>query len=177
MALANTSLQLKILYPVRDVRAVVASILNLKTVPIIENQTHRITQNSEVCGLFKIDVEKLKLKETPLHIKAALIWKIKSSLYQKFQEYGHDTLVFRYEDLVIDPDVLSRRLAEHCDLAYQDTLSSHHKIMRGEGPGGTLRSRKIDTASIKRWRETLSKNMTDDILEITDELMGKLGYL
>lgn len=165
-----------IIYPVRDVRSVVASILKLDTVPIIENQTKRIIQNNNIAKIFEDELNMLNSQFVPQYIKAAIIWRIKTGLYQQFAKKGLNPFVIKYENIVNHYPRHCISLMEHCSLPNGNGLLAHHQIMKGIGPGNTLRNRAVDCQSLQKWEKQLKTNEVDKILSITENLMLDLGY-
>lgn len=176
-ALAKLPTTPKIIYPVRDVRSVVASMLKLKKIPMIDNQLRRILNNSTVSKKFSNELQILSNNDTAIHVKAALIWKIKTSLFQYFELLGLNPLVFRYEDLATNPEKWSSKIASHCELPFDLNLLQHHELLVGVGPGNTERQRAIDVESLEKWRESLTEEQAEEVLEVGKELMWELGYL
>jgi len=166
----------RVVYPVRDVRAVVASMQALRSVPMVENQVRRLQHSPEMTARFHAELRRLTDPRVPRHVKCALVWRIKTGLYEQFRETGLETLVVKYEELVAEPASTGRRVCEHCALKWHESMLSHEGVLRGVGPGGTRRSRGIDTRSSARWRRMLSPGESRDVLEIGAELMTRLGY-
>lgn len=165
-----------ILYPVRDVRSVVASILDLTRVPIIQNQINRIFSYPELLKECFKDIQILNHSNTPEHIRAAIIWKIKTGLYRKFSEAGLSPHVFKYENMVANQLDCVTGIARCCDLVFEKEMLNYHEVLDGVGPGNTLRKRSIDTQSLSKWETQLTSEQVNDILDVGGELMIELGY-
>lgn len=167
----------KIIYPVRDVRSVVASILSISSKrPILPNQSQAIIGNQLLRETYAKEITILENSNTPDHVRAAVIWKIKSGAYLDFANVGLQPLLFRYEELIQSPALYARTLAEHCGLNFENQMLEHHKIMRGKGAGLTSRTRSIDSSSLTRWRDELSCAQVEEIMEIGEHTMMQLGY-
>ena len=155
VALANVIPRPSIVYPVRDARDVVVSMLKLKHVPIIENQIRHIQAQPAVAALFAKELHLLNKATLPDHIKFALIWTIKTGLYTQFENVGLKPLLYKYEDLVILQESVIRAVLAHCNLPYEDGVLNHPDTLRGDGPGNTPRQRSIDTQSVNGWMQLL----------------------
>jgi hypothetical protein len=78
--------------------------------------------------------------------------------YQKIMKHWRDTigvpmLEIQYEDLVKNPEALSRELVGYCGLEWDDKCLSPHKTKRDVLTASTLQVRqRIYTSSIDRWK-------------------------
>jgi hypothetical protein len=166
-----------IIFPIRDARSVVASMLQLKENPMIERQTTFISNHQRLANQYKGELSTLNKKSTPLHIKSAIIWNIKSNLYKQLEEHGLNPLVLNYEQLVKNLKDEVIKIANHCHITFEHNLLSHHKVLQGNTHGNTNRARKVDTESLNLWKRTLTPKQERDILEITHESMLNFGYV
>jgi hypothetical protein len=72
------------------------------------------------------------------------------------------TLEIRYEELVSDPASVTKRLAEHLDLAPEPLAESL--------------SRAFDR-SVGRWKRDLTPDQVKDVEDEAGDLLRELGYL
>jgi hypothetical protein len=112
----------------------------------------------------------------PPHVRHACVWRIKSSLRDRFVEHRLVTWRFRYEDLVSDPSGVCRHLAAEAGIRFVDDMLSHEDVFVGHGPGETARTRPVDTSSIEKWRSELTAHQVSDIVTLARSEMVALGY-
>jgi len=174
--LASLDLPVQVIYPHRDVRSVVASMGRLSKIPFVERQLGFLQKHSDLRAEFADDIAILNADDTDVLQKRALIWKIKSSLAQKFSDAGLPVFSFKYEDLVIDPDQWCRHLAKHAGLVFHTDMVNHQDVYTGTGPGGTERFRAIDQSSLKGWQSSLDAAQQSLILDVAQAAMQDLGY-
>ena len=155
-----------VVYLVRDVRDVVASVSHTRP-EILESQTERIRARPELFERFPKETELLFDPGTPAYARTAAMAVIKMSLGEDFQRVGLPTMRVRYEDLVSEPQRWVPRLLAHVGLPVASEPLAHHRTLDGVGPGGTLRSRAIDTDSMGRWRTALTSAQVEVINGIT----------
>lgn len=168
----------KIIYMVRDIRDVVASVMSLEHVPILKNQLRFISSHRDLARLFPNEITFLNQSCEPTQewIKMAVVAKIKMSLTGQFKEQGYDVIDVKYEDLVsrsamVIPDVLDR-----LGLPAAEECLHHNDVLHGVGPGKTQRSRPIDPHSIGKWRQTMSCEQANRVWENVGTFLERLGY-
>jgi hypothetical protein len=159
--------------PIRDPRAVAASMLALAEVPMIENQVALILKTPP--GSCEDDVRaRLADAGTPAHVKAALIWRVKNALCEAVEGDPSPVRV-RYEDLTDDPEAVSVQLAAAASLDPAG-LRAHPAVMTGHGPGKTDRARAVDKRSRRSWTERFSLAEAAEILDAAGPLAQRYGY-
>lgn len=173
--IARTNPGSPIVYLVRDIRDVVASMREAGT-PIVKNQSQRIRALPDLERRFPRETDFLMSERTSDCVRLASIAVIKMSLAQDFVQLGLPTMILRYEDLATEPDLWIARLMEHVGLRGLGSEIAHHLALTGVGPGGTWRDRPIDTKSIGRWRRSLSAAEEADVYAIAGELNESMGY-
>ena len=174
--LSRLGIPISVIYPVRDPRSVVASMMKLRHIPMIRNQAALMRRNPKLATEFREEIAQLNDETVTSHVKWALIWRIKSTLFARFADRGLPTLVFKYEDLVADKEGYCRRMAKHVDLVFDEQMLTHESVYRGFGPGMTERTRPVDSLSIGNWSDRLTPEQEDEILETADDGMKLLGY-
>jgi len=172
-AFADAMEQAVFIAPIRDPRAVAASMLVLKGVPMIENQVAFILKTPpESCAE---DVRgRLADAGTPAHVKAALIWRVKNELCEA-ADGGRAPMRVQYEDLTDDPGAVSEMLAAAASLDLAG-LRAHATVMTGRAPGKTDRARAVDQRSRQSWKECFSPAEAAEILEAAGPLALRYGY-
>ncbi len=166
-----------VVYPVRNPRSVLVSMAKLKHISMIERQTNFIKGRLDLANEFGDEIATLENVETPDHIKRAMIWSIKSCLFERFIDHGLLTYKFKYEDLVENKARICTALAAHVGLDFNNLMLKHESVFRGFGPGLTERSRPIDRLSVDKWALSLTPKHEEDLLKFAGKAMKKLGYL
>lgn len=149
-------------FVIRDVRGVVASMLKLPH--IIDRQICFFLKNELILKTYHQELVLIKNSKVPLHIKAAIIWKVKNKLFHEFSNKGLEPLLVNYEKLVDVDTLLYEQLVSHCNLGSSQSLMNHHKLMTGHGPGNTSRNRKIDSISLFKWKKELTEKEIEEIV-------------
>ena len=173
---ASLGYDISVINPVRDVRAVVASMEALGTVDIVQNQLRLLKKVHQDTGRYASEIAFLEDPATPVYLKRALIWEIKSTAHRQYSEAELDPLVFRYEDCVADPLGYAHQLAEHVGLEFTPEMTNHSSVLHGRGPGLLRRNRPIDNRSVEKWRDHLTTMQERQILDQTASAMKSLGY-
>jgi predicted Zn-dependent protease len=66
---------------------------------------------------------------------------------------GDTLMVIRYEDLVSDPESVSRRLIAHCGLEWEENCLQFHRLARSVSTASAVQVRKpIYSTSVGKWR-------------------------
>lgn len=175
-AISSLGIPVKVVYPVRDPRAVVASMMRKSQINFVDNQMLRLRETPEIATLFPDETRSIEDQSAPYWLRAAHVWKIKSGLMSHFQQIGHPVTQFRYEDLVQEPHHWIDDIAAFCGLTRSKMLFSHEHVYVGQGPGGTDRTRPVDRTSENTWSDTLDDQMAHDVLAQAQPLAGHLGY-
>ena len=165
-----------IIYPVRDSRDTVASMLKLSHINMIGNQIRHLRSQPDVAEHFKDALLILCDPSVAKITKLAIIWKIKTGLAYKYMDAGLDPLIFKYENLVADPEKITGSMTAHCRLEFDRSQLAYHKVLLGFGPGNTSRERKIDKTSLGKWRNDLTAGEVEEVLKVSGVLMSDLGY-
>ncbi|GAA4825162.1 hypothetical protein GCM10011365_05460 [Marinicella pacifica] len=168
--------EISVVYPIRDVRAVVASMLQRKQPTMITNQINHFNKSEYVHQNYSADLKKLMDDNTEIHIKATIIWKIKSLLIKQFKVNNLNPLLVKYENLISEPIEVAKIMARHCHIKYETNMNQHHRYMDGKGPGKTKRDRKIDDNSLKKWNAQLNSEQLSEIMEIAQQTMSNFDY-
>ena len=165
--------QARVVYVHRNVHAVVASMRNLSSVPIVDNQIRIMSTNEYIADEFSKEIVLLRSSHEPAHKKMALVALIKMSFEDKFRKEGFNTLSIQYEDLILKPEVSVRSLLEFNGLKYREQCKNFETQYQGMGPGMTDRTRKIDSQSMSAWRSQLSSREENEIQTLVDEFHAR----
>jgi hypothetical protein len=164
-----------VVYPVRDPRAAVASMLaqfrNLER--LMEGQLTWLPP--DLHDRFAVEVDIMR-SDQPAHRRLAALWLIKSQLHDTFEAVGLEPFTFRYEDLVGQPEVTARALCEAIGEPFSDACLQHHRTLVGRAPGRTERGRSVDRRSRDQWRRSLTPTQAADVWSLTGQLAARFGY-
>jgi hypothetical protein len=176
-AISQAEPSASIVAPIRDPRAVVASMAAVANIPMVENQIRLLLAYGKVAAGFQNELELLQRAGVPMHIRRTIIWRIKSGLAEKFAQANLRTFQFRYEDLVSDKCRYVTEILQHVGLQPTPTVFSHNSEYVGFGPGNTDRQRQIDEISLNRWSLSFSQKEANEIMENAGELAAKWHYM
>lgn len=163
-----------IVFPVRDPRSVVASMLR-HPVDFVGNQ-RRLLQASPLAAEHTAEIAALGDDTRPLWERMALVWRIKTGLYRAALAGPLPAHMLRYEDLVIRPELELQKLCATTGMEFSPAMLTHHGMYQGRSQGAFDRTRAIDTASADRWRTDLTQHQQARILDIAGPLCDTLGY-
>ncbi len=165
-----------VVYPVRDPRAVVASMARLRHVDFVRNQLRLLNDRPVLIERFAMEYLLIANEAHPQWIRQAAIWRIKSNMAPIFKEAGITVTQFKYEDLVCEPDRMISLLLEGCHLPDAAEPRRAHCVYVGFGPGGTDRTRPIDAASLSVWESGLDEEQQAEIIRIAGASARSFGY-
>lgn len=190
---------IRILWPVRDPRDVVASMLRLEIVaggiqaPMaahpIAGARGQVPACLQVLGAVPADIadevaafmaqagigpDELTLQQRTR--AGALHWRIKQDLLALYARAGISVHVFRYEDLVARPRQELERIVAFLGLSWHDNLLAHHRLHDGVSIGKTDNTRAIDTSSVGRYEGIFGHEEIALISRIAGPYAGRYGY-
>lgn len=149
----------------RDIRSVTASMLSLQFggkswaelhgISEIERTIPAITDSRRRAFFHRAYVEKIDL-DHPVTV-AALCAYLKLSLIDEYHRAGAATLEVAYEELVLRPALTISAVLEFLELPWQDAVMNHSKGQHGMAIGSTDRARPIDSTSVQKWRQILTR--------------------
>jgi hypothetical protein len=174
VTLANFPIPVSIVYPVRDPRSVVASMMRLEQNDFAGNQLRIIGKRTETTA-FHLERETLAAEDEPLWVRCATVWKIKSGLAAEFRKSGLSVFQFRYEDLVQRPEIVAE-MQSQCGLEVAAELLNPETVYAGKGPGGTKRTRPVDTDSLHSWKQYLDEVKEAEVMRASSPLAAHFGY-
>lgn len=176
------------IFMIRDVRDTLASMQNLKqgnqnwyemwpkqhldfwkyTIPNFEKT-------------FKDDLLKISNSTEKLASIASFYWKYKNLPCLEY-ENNNSTCKIKYEDMVNEPKLTIKKIIDFLKLSWEDELLLHHKkehnFTNEEGitVGNTDTKSPINNSSVGNYKKKFTPKQLDAILDISGELMLKLGY-
>ena len=126
--------RVSIIYLLRDIRDIVASMKKLSHIPMVENQLRRMKSAPDIASRFAREIALLEDPDVAGHIKMATVARAKMSLVDLFEKEGLDVLRLRYEDLVKDPEGACRLMTEHAGMSPSELCLSPRHDLWGMGP-------------------------------------------
>ena len=166
----------KVVFMARDVRAVVASMLQLSHIDILGNQIKQIVAIPQVANGLKAELEFLLDGSKPHFLRLAMVWKIKTAIYKDFQAVGLNPYVLKYEDLIRNTQANTADILAYCGLTAQGGSLDYTQVMQGQGPGNTSREVPVNSRSLFKWKNKISPDQALSIMELCADLMVELGY-
>jgi hypothetical protein len=178
-----------IVFMIRDVRDVVASMLSLPTGAgnFFIHATNAIQNwyKDPARGCTKEFFEELTATETlsePIYRKAALFWRYKTSQYLEMVKLGYRVLPIRYENIVTCPESCMRIICSVVGLPFSEQVLHHHQIEHDETPNGkavgdTNVKRSIDTYSINKWKTVLTSSQESAVIETAGPLNDYMAFV
>lgn len=180
-----------ILFMMRDVRAVIASMVTLPTgegtwfkglVRKMDKEWPNDPYKKEFFKKYGNELEEINNKSESSYRKAALYWKYKNSKYLDMVKLSWPVLPIRYECFVKEPlihlEVITDFLSANLDcnmLVHYDV--EHDEVFNGYAVGNSLVSRSIDTSSVNKWKTILTDEQETAILEVAGDLNKFISVL
>lgn len=175
-ALARSDTPVSVVMPVRDPRAVVASMMKFGGIRLVDDHVRAIRNDAALAAEHIDELARLDDGTEPPHARMAAMWRLATSLYGRFLDSGLPTLRIRYEDLVEDTLATCRALSSHVGLPFDRRMTTHDRIFQGLSRDLTERSRPLDRLSIDAWRDRLTPRQEREIVRIAGEQMAALGF-
>ena len=174
--ISTTFANARVVYMLRDVRAVVASMLRLPRIPFVENQIRFFRRVRFIERHFPEEWEGLMDEGVSKAVKMALVARIKMSLAEEFEAVGIPVLPVKYEDLVSAPEETVSCVTHYLGIPFDERCLEHDRVLLGIGPGRTDRSRPIDRLSLSTWSEQLEPDTIRSIWAAVGSFYEELGY-
>lgn len=166
-----------VIYAVRDSRSVVSSMLELTQVNIVNNQLKLLKTCSNLRNEFHAEAAILTRGDQPDHVNFALIWRIKSALFQRYIDSGIASYLCRYEELIGDTARVCKEMLDQLGIPFDESILMHHNVYDGTAQGETDRSRSVDRKSLNKWSSKLNDQQVREVLSISRSTMVLLEYL
>jgi len=177
-----------VVFIVRDVRDVVASMLRLHgtrswleewAIPIIEDKLQREREFARRWA----DEFAICREARSLAAYGALYWSYKNDALIRYARARYPVLPVRYERLVCTPEPPLRRVCEWLGVPFEASLLDHPSHEHGElfegglTIGNTDSKRAIDSASVGQWKAWLTERDLRLIASIADPTQATLTKL
>lgn len=175
--IARMQLNSFLIYPKRDPRSVVASMMRLEGIDFVGNQLKLLAQHEDLMKQFADAVAIAADESQPGWVRKSMIWKVKSHLDSRYREFGLPFVTLAYEQLVADPESALRKICEVSNIPFDQSMLTHERFYKGFGPGNTARDRSIDTRSLNHWKNQLTREREEAIVNLIGDEMRTLGYL
>jgi len=112
-----------------------------------------------------------------LATSAALVWRLKNEILPLYAEAGIDHLPVVYERLVAEPRAELEKVLAFLGLKWHDDVLRHHELhAEGRSVGLTDNTRAIDRASVDKWRDFLEPGQVAVVRTICGPRAEALGY-
>jgi hypothetical protein len=152
-----------VVYVLRDLRDVVASMMALQPDRMLENQMRYIAQADAVPTASFDFLSRIRDMRLPPHVRLGLVARLKSSMSESFHGAGMSVMEMQYEDLVTRPPPNLYKLQRHCGMPPEPSCLHLAGVYQGDGPGRTNRQRAPHSESIGRWRRDLRDDQIADL--------------
>jgi hypothetical protein len=177
----------KVIFLVRDPKAVVASMMKLRAGEKnwLETYPPRI-MGAKIArdGDFANRYGKVFAQAQPVEI-AALYWKYKSEAFFDYRNAGIPLALVRYESLVTAPERILRELCTFLALPWEPSMLHHHRLAHtevfdnGTTLGETDPRAPIHTRSLEQWKDIMNRadaTVVDSVTRpVYDELCEVAG--
>ena len=173
---AGLPVPVTVIYPVRDPRAVVASMARLGHIDFLGNQLKLVRERPLMMARYAEDYARMADETASPWIRRAVLWRLKSGRAADFESTGLAVFTSPYENLVAAPRATATELMAACGFTDPERTPAAHTVYVGTGPGDTDRTRPVDAASLDGWRAALSPAQEIDVLAAAQPLAGRLGY-
>ncbi len=189
---------MRVLWMLRDPRAVVASMIRLpleldgRAVPWAAHPAGALVEIAnavealagvppELTGeweRYSAKAKTLPEQWSPVDLvrSAALCWRLKNELPRFYDRAGIAYTTVEYEKLVHDPQGQLRAILEYLGLDWHDDVLRHHVLHLGVSVGQTDNTRAIDTRSTDKWQRTLGADELALIRRICGVRASAFGY-
>lgn len=166
----------KYIYMLRDIRAIVHSMMSLGNPSWADNHAVEETARAIAC----LDDWRIEFRVIPLLSRkwmggdslknATLCAYLKSRLFEQYRDAGLIVFPVEYEELVSRPrDVLSC-VVDFLGLEWHEDVMRHHALTPGKEFAGNDPKRPIDTAPAHRWAHEMSIEDQGRVMSIVCEL-------
>jgi hypothetical protein len=173
--------QAKIIFPIRNPYSVVSSMRSF-TIKTRNKQGNWLNcfAKEELWKFdsFLPDILSLDLDSLDEIALGAYVWKYQNIALNKYKEAGFDIFVFKYEELLADPQKTIAKILDFINLDWDDIVLNHQKYYEGDKkryPGGTRGDRPINILNKKR-QLNLSKDEIELITSICREQIIAYDY-
>jgi hypothetical protein len=141
-----------------------------------------IEKNPFIQRNFADEIVKIKKFKKPIFAYEALDWKVKNFALFAYKERNYPVLDVRYENLSKDTSTELKRMTEFLKIPYEETMLEFYKMphpgLKSVGVDSNLdkTTRNTDNKSVGLYKDSLNQEQTDQVMEIAEDMMKKLGY-
>jgi len=131
---------------------------------------------------FEDDISKISNSNDKLLSMASFYWKYKTMSYFDYEKNGTKLCKIRYEDLVDNPKETISKLTKFLNVELEDNMLHHQQLKHqyvdksGLTIGQTNPKLPISNKSVGSYKNIFSKPELNEIMNISGDLMAKLGY-
>jgi len=131
---------------------------------------------------FEHEISEISKSNEKLLSLASFYWKYKTMSYFDYEKNGTKLCKIRYEDLVSNANETISKLTKFLNVEWEENLLHHeqfkHQYVDNSGytTGQTNPKLPISKKSVGSYKNIFSKSQLDDIMNISRDLMEKLGY-
>jgi len=131
---------------------------------------------------YKKELQILNTAKNKKNVAGALYWKYKTSSYFNYQNDSMPIIKIHYEDLVMEKKLKIKEVLDFLKLDWEDSVLAHEKHQHAEtdSSGITVGNNNtkvpINESSVNRYKRFLKPNEVSEILDVTSDMMTKLGY-
>lgn len=178
-----------IIFLVRDVRDRVSSAINLakKLGNISDSQSSAvyeswIKKNPYIQKHFQKEINMISKLDNKLHAYLALDWKIKNLSFFAYQEKKYPVHLTKYEELVKHTKTQLEKIFSFLDIPYENSVIDFYRQPQADLKSAGVDSnyddtkRIADTKSIELYKNFLTSDQINEIMDISSDMMTKLGY-
>ena len=165
--------QAKYIFMIRDIRAVVSSMLSFNWAELfaVEEIARALLGVSDWEKQYRlIPVLGKYYREKNLIKLATMCAYLKTYMLHEYQTHNLSVYPVRYEDLVRNPKEILSGVLSFLGVAWDDNVLLHHRNVSEPVFAGNDPARPIDVNSIDKWHSLLSDDAKRDIAETTREL-------
>jgi len=189
---------LKVIWIVRDPRAVIASMitLHIKINPFVSVSWGTSHVHREILNALRVlpdstydqlpeyvhrfmtleNVPSVSRKEEDVVFTCAFCWLLKQLTVELHQQNGVPVELIHYEDLTTTPAQTLRKLISGLGIEWHEDLLRHHALHEGVSIGGTRNDQPITPGHISKWTESLATEAIPLISAICGKKAQQYGY-
>lgn len=166
----------KILWPIRNPRSTIASMISLKNSEGDWIDRCAINEIERLQPFFGEEIKQwdlLKLSKVEI---GAIYWLYKNKYPDILKKNSFDVLVFKYEDFIQNQEEMLKKITAFLELEWDKSLLKFYQKNSGKTlAGGTRTDQKIDVNKVNNLRGLNTEDMSK-INVICKGLMNKYGY-
>ena len=111
-----------------------------------------------------------------VYFTAALCWYLKQLTLKMYLEQGLAIHLVRYEKLVSEPEPVLRALLAQLELDWEPSVLAHHRAGTGHVIGGTRRDTPISSENLDKWKRSLSPEGLAEVREVCTAMASEFAY-